>query len=941
MKKFAAFVLVAVLAVTSLLTVACSAPPIVYLQYNNGSPVEMLQYNDDFELPSPQRDGYVFDGWFLDEDFNKPFTNGSPMENNFHLYAKWIQDVVSERKFKVTFVYNDNSTNDLVVEVVEGDPVAFPATPAQQGYVFTGWYTTLQGNVQWLENQPVQGDITLYAHWTEQQQGGGGQGGGEVPAYVTVSYNANGGSTAQQPQSVVKGNSVILPDAFRSGYTFDGWYTSSSGGTFVGNAGASYVANASVTLYAHWTRQSQTVKGSADDPYNVAEVIAAANNLAADAYSDDVVYVKGTVNGGRNDAATPTQGEQGDWQFCLSDSSTSQKFLVFYASLPANVGSTLQNGDVVVVCGYITNYKGDTPEINTHNNVKGQIVSLVRSGQGGGGQGGGTHTHNFGNNYFAYVQCSCGVWGRNENTSKIITSGDLTYSASRKTQITNSYNSLVRQIQAGGNNSDSAINNYNSFVSYLDDIGNQYQYAQVLYDVYGDAYEDIYYDLYDFYDQMFAWYYNLFAEFYNSDFKDDFYWDYTQNEIQEVLQEAESYGDGTSQSEINEILQEYNNTDSLREISSLYDRFVNANNAIATQAGYSDYMEYAYANEYARDYTPADVAQMRQYVKQYIGSVYEKLAKSNYNAAQSDDAAFYNALYSSTVFGSAVSPSEATRTAVYYISNYFKWLSEPSGIDFYNSANDMFRNGTYFTGSGEGAYTWYIYGKSSPITYFQADSYYDTAFTFVHEFGHYYENVYNQDLTLSMDHNETQSQGDEMLFLAWLSQNKATGIDAGYDKLAAAQLTDMLSTVILSTAVDEFEQAAYSHTYNGSPVGGSNYDYNALFGDILSSYVADDLLDDRYWSRVVFDSAAYYISYAMSALPAVEIYAKAITNGLTSARDSYLKLFTFADQSQFVETDDYGKYILDGVTYEDILHWAGLSSAFEESLYTTIQQIAQ
>ena len=731
MKKFAAFVLVAVLAVTSLLTVACSAPPIVYLQYNNGSPVEMLQYNDDFELPSPQRDGYVFDGWFLDEDFNKPFTNGSPMENNFHLYAKWIQDVVFERKFKVTFVYNDNSTNDLVVEVVEGDPVAFPATPAQQGYVFTGWYTTLQGNVQWLENQPVQGDITLYAHWTEQQQGGGGQGGG-------------------------------------------------------------------------------------------------------------------------------------------------------------------------------------------------------------------THTHNFGNNYFAYVQCSCGEWGRNENTSKIITSGDLTYSASRKTQITNSYNSLVRQIQAGGNNSGSAIGNYNSFVSYLDDIGNQYQYAQVLYDVYGDAYEDIYYDLYDFYDQMFAWYYNLFAEFYNSDFKDDFYRYYTQDEIQEVLQEAESYGDGTSQSEINEILQEYNNTDSLREISSLYDRFVNANNAIATQAGYSDYMEYAYANEYARDYTPADVAQMRQYVKRYIGPVYEKLAKSNYNAAQSDDAAFYNALYSSTVFGSAVSPSEATRTAVYYISNYFKWLSEPSGIDFYNSANDMFRNGTYFTGSGEGAYTWYIYGKSSPITYFQADSgYYDTAFTFVHEFGHYYENVYNQDLTLSMDHDETQSQGDEMLFLAWLSQNKAAGVDAGYDKLAAAQLTDILSTVILSTAVDEFEQAAYSHTYNGESVGGSNYDYNALFDDILSSYVADDSLDNEYWAYVVFDNAAYYISYAMSALPAVEIYAKAITNGLTSARDSYLKLFTFADQSQFVETDDYGKYILDGVTYEDILHWAGLSSAFEESLYTTIQQIAQ
>ena len=45
---------------------------------------------------------------------------------------------------------------------------------------------------------------------------------------------------------------ITLPDApTRTGYTFAGWYTASSGGTKAGNAGASYKPTANGTLYAH------------------------------------------------------------------------------------------------------------------------------------------------------------------------------------------------------------------------------------------------------------------------------------------------------------------------------------------------------------------------------------------------------------------------------------------------------------------------------------------------------------------------------------------------------------------------------------------------------------------------------------------------------------------------------------------------------------------
>jgi uncharacterized repeat protein (TIGR02543 family) len=52
--------------------------------------------------------------------------------------------------------------------------------------------------------------------------------------------------------TVNAGASVTLPTPSRSGYTLNGWYTTSSGGTKVGNAGASYTPTSSITLYAQW-----------------------------------------------------------------------------------------------------------------------------------------------------------------------------------------------------------------------------------------------------------------------------------------------------------------------------------------------------------------------------------------------------------------------------------------------------------------------------------------------------------------------------------------------------------------------------------------------------------------------------------------------------------------------------------------------------------------
>lgn len=79
------------------------------------------------------------------------------------------------------------------------------------------------------------------------------------PQSVTVTFNGNGG-TSPTSQSVVPNASITLPASNRNGYTFKGWYTTSSEGTRVGGAGDSYIVKQNITLYAQWNINKYTLE---------------------------------------------------------------------------------------------------------------------------------------------------------------------------------------------------------------------------------------------------------------------------------------------------------------------------------------------------------------------------------------------------------------------------------------------------------------------------------------------------------------------------------------------------------------------------------------------------------------------------------------------------------------------------------------------------------
>ncbi len=599
-------------------------------------------------------------------------------------------------------------------------------------------------------------------------------------------------------------------------------------------------------------------------------------------------------------------------------------------------------------------------------------------------------------NYVTYTACSrCDAYKVLE--SKNIYDEDFVYDFNdeKQAEIDCVYDELTALLDGTsakifGEDFDEKFEVYDDFVSY---VQYQYQVARVLNDIsYTAETQDAFSSITEYYYNIIAKYYGLFQLIYDSeDYNEYFYKDWTQAEIDEVLALAASY-DAENRTEAEKITEEYedwfagledlnNPTDKQKlELCNLYNKLVIANNNIATKAGYNNYMGYAYANVYERDYAPADVANMREFVRNYIAPILADISedylyeyvKLYYEGWSLDEDAWYYSTYKgyyvlrdlAEVAGDAdrINAIVQSRQS---LSDYYAFLSDSKFVDdqhdsFSKALSDLFENGNYFTGVNENvtAYTWFIYKMELPMLLFTSE--YRDSFTFVHEFGHYYQFIYNGNLSVPMDHDETQSQGNEMLYLAWLKAHLPAGVSEGFTWMELEQLFEMLGTIVQATAVDEFEYLVYTGatTFNGKPIamielsdGTQVVDYWTLYEDVMSSYWSGmgDYFYSTYWAFVVFDQAAYYISYAMSALPCLELYAIAGTgtDGLEKARDSYLKLFTFGSNEEFVDfetyTDENGEIyteatLKEGVTYENILNWAGLKGPFQEELYQTIQQ---
>lgn len=215
----------------------------ITFESNGGSEVEDMEVGTDqasLNLPTPTRDGYTFDGWYLDVDLTEPFTIGALLTNDtLTLYAKWNEIIL-----QVTITFNSNGGTAISpITQATGTQVTAPTAPTKEGFTFGGWYSDAALTTAYTFTTMPAENITLYAKWHA------------VIVQTTMTFETNGGNTIA-PLTADVGSSVTLPSPTKVGHTFAGWYSDIALTTAYT---MTIMPATNQTLYAKWTVNPYTI----------------------------------------------------------------------------------------------------------------------------------------------------------------------------------------------------------------------------------------------------------------------------------------------------------------------------------------------------------------------------------------------------------------------------------------------------------------------------------------------------------------------------------------------------------------------------------------------------------------------------------------------------------------------------------------------------------
>lgn len=387
--------------------------------------------------------------------------------------------------------------------------------------------------------------------------------------------------------------------------------------------------------------------------------------------------------------------------------------------------------------------------------------------------------------------------------------------------------------------------------------------------------------------------------------KDQLFADWTQEELDMLM----AYTDEIMvlQKRNSEILVEYQ---ALEDRTSdamipLYIEQVQNNNRMAQIYGYENYYEYAFKLGYNRDYGTEELTKMRSFVAKHLAPLYENA----YNGfAVGLDEMEYDAREQLVTF--LENPYTTNKTP--YFTNYLEQVPEDMADIMTGALEEDCSYFTGFSNAYEGAFTTVIGEKS--FCFFGPG--YQDMLTVAHEFGHFYGSYYSDLDELPLDLAETQSQGNEWLFMAYLEEEMDEEV---YQVLAAYKTFNDLATIQICVLVDEFEQRIYSEPNLDSFTPA---DFNRVMEEVCANYGGVEYISywvsdiQSYWRLVVMESPVYYISYAVSAVAAMNFFTMYYDDP-DAALEAYRLLIECPQEAGFLET----------------IQAAGLPGPFDEAFY--------
>lgn len=210
------------------------------------------QENAKINITATSATGYHFKQWSYDDIDSGEMYVSTDNPKIFTVKAnRDITAVFEINSYTVTWNANGGTVSPASVSKTHGSTLGTLPTPtraatAEYSYTFAGWFTAASGGTQISSTTTVTGNVTYYAHWTATKRS------------YTATFNGNGGGTPSPSTITKEYNTALgtLPTCTRTGYTFLGWYTASSGGTKISTT---TVVTKDITYYAQWSINSYTL----------------------------------------------------------------------------------------------------------------------------------------------------------------------------------------------------------------------------------------------------------------------------------------------------------------------------------------------------------------------------------------------------------------------------------------------------------------------------------------------------------------------------------------------------------------------------------------------------------------------------------------------------------------------------------------------------------
>lgn len=209
---------------------------IASVEVEYGSPIK-----DATGYITPAREGWRFDGWYMDSGLTTPVEDSKMPAAAQTIYAKWTQ-----LAYTLTFDTQGGSAAPAAQSLKFKDKAARPAPPAKTGNSFTGWFDAPTGGTEWsfdTSTMPSK-DMTLYAQY--------------LTIKYTVTFKYGGANIADRTISLDYGEKIAKPnDPAWAGHSFHGWMDENGKAW---NFATGTMPAGDLTLTAVWNELTYTVR---------------------------------------------------------------------------------------------------------------------------------------------------------------------------------------------------------------------------------------------------------------------------------------------------------------------------------------------------------------------------------------------------------------------------------------------------------------------------------------------------------------------------------------------------------------------------------------------------------------------------------------------------------------------------------------------------------